>query len=382
MGDLTIEKVEGIPVSADLPAPVKMGLGYALKREAVVVKITTSSGLVGYGEAHHCRAPEAVATIVNTVVNDYIKGFDAMEGIRVWNHVYRNHVMTHGTGAAGVCALSGFDMAVWDLRAKAAGWPLYKLLGGQSKSIPAYAGGVSLGYGEPSALVDHVAGFVAAGYTAVKIRIGEGVAPDRARVEAARRAFPDLTLLADANSRYTLDDFRAVLPTLEAAGVSWIEEPFPADRRHDYARAASFTHIPIAAGENHYLRYDFGRLAEEGAVTVFQPDASKVGGVMELVRVAAIASAANLTVSPHTSVTGLNMAATVHLLASLDNAGWFEADTATGNGLRTELCSTSFEVGSDGGVRPLDGVGLGVEIDEDYLRKHPPTPGPAFVRNL
>ncbi len=383
MNDFTIVSVEGIPVSADLPAPVRMGLGYALKREAVVVKVTTAGGLVGWGEAHHSRAPEAIATIVNTAVRDLSVGSDAREAVRIWNHVYRNHLMTHGTGSAGVCALSGLDMALWDIRAKAVGWPLHRLLGGwATKPIPAYAGGVSLGYGPAAQLVSDVAELVESGYTAVKVRIGEGVAGDLERVRAVRDAFPAITIFTDANSRYTVADVAAIAPALDELGVSWLEEPFGPDGRNAYAQAHPLSRVPFAAGENHYTRYEFAQLVEEGAVTILQPDVSKCGGVMELIRIASIASAANLQVNPHTSVTGLNMAATIHLLTALDNGTWFEADAAKGNGLRTELCSTSFEVDSKGLVAPLDAPGIGVEIDEDYLRANPLTPGPAFVRSL
>lgn len=383
MDDFTITSVEAFPVSVALPAPVRMGLGYALKREAVVVKVTTAGGLIGYGEAHHSRAPEAVATIVNTVVRDLSVGSDAREAVRIWNHVYRNHIMTHGTGSAAVCALSGLDMALWDIRAKAVDWPLYRLLGGQAKKpIPAYAGGVSLGYGAPADLVADVGELVASGFTAVKVRIGESPTADLARVRAVREAFPAIGIFTDANARYVLSDVARVAPVLEELGVGWLEEPFGPDGRHAYAQAHRLTRVPLAAGENHFTRYEFAQLIEEGAVTVLQPDVSKCGGVMELIRIAGIASAANIQISPHTSVTGINMAATVHLLTSIDNGGWFEADAAKGNGLRTELCSASFTVGPDGNVTPLEAPGIGVEVDEEYLRAHPPTPGPAFVRSL
>ena len=380
MSDFTITSVEGIACSVPLAAPVMMGLGLAMKREAIVIKVTTEGGLVGWGEAHHGRAPRAVEALVNSTMRDLVVGQDAAETTAVWERVFRNQLATHGTGAAAACALSGLDTALWDIRAKAAGWPLYRLLGGQKKDIPAYAGGVALGYKEPSALVEDVLEVISRGYTAVKLRIGQDVASDLARVRAVREAVgPDFVLLTDANAQYTLEDVMAVTPVFEELGIGWLEEPFAPQDRRLYREAARATSIPLAAGENHYTRYDFAQVIEDGAVRVLQPDASKVGGVTEIMRVAALASVAGLPICPHTAITGINMAATVHLIASMPNARYFEADIAKGNDLRNKLCSSPFEVDAAGNVTPLDAPGIGVEVDEDFLRGHPLTEGPAFI---
>lgn len=379
MKDLDIVEVVGIPCSVPLAAPVPMGLGVAVKREAVIVKVVTAGGLVGYGEAHHTRAPAAIAALINTTIRDLVLGMDASEVSRIWQHVFTNQLMSHGAGSAAVCALSGLDTALWDLRGKAAGLPLFALLGGSSQPIPAYAGGVALGYQAPETLVDEVGACVATGFRAVKLRIGQDTRLDLARVRAVREAFPDLTIFTDANTRYTLDDVAAVLPGLEEARVGWLEEPFSPHNVEAYRTASRWTRIPLAAGENHYLGYDFRDLAVQDAVRIIQPDAAKCGGVTEIMRISGLASAFNLTINPHTSVTGLNMAATVHVIASMPAARYFEADLAKGNSLRDVLCSTPYEVDGDGHVRPLDRPGLGVDVDEEFLYAHPLTPGSAFI---
>jgi D-galactarolactone cycloisomerase len=376
---IEITDVEAIAVSVPLTASVNMGLGQAVKRESVVVKVTTAEGVTGYGEAHHIRAPAAMAALINTTIRDLVLGMDAQETTAVWDQVFRNQLASHGAGAAAACALSGLDMALWDIRGKAAGLPLYRLLGGSPRPIPAYAGGVALGYQPPAKLVEEVGVCVDAGFRAVKLRIGEGAAADTARIRAVREAYPDLEIFTDANTRYTLGDVRRILPALRELGVGWLEEPFAPQNEDGYARVAQWTDIPLAAGENHYLRYDFARLIKAGAVSVLQPDASKCGGITEIMRIGALASVGELTVNPHTSVTGLNMAATIHVIASLPGAKFFEADVARGNLLRDVLCSTPYEIGSDGTVSPLEGTGLGIEVDEDFLRAHPLTPGAAFV---
>ncbi|MBT5108858.1 MAG: mandelate racemase/muconate lactonizing enzyme family protein, partial [Rhodospirillaceae bacterium] len=136
---------------------------------------------------------------------------------------------------------------------------------------------------------------------------------------------------------------------------------------------------PLAAGENHYTRYEFHRMIEDGCMTVVQPDLSKTGGVTEALRIAALASAWKLTINPHTSLTGLNVAAGIHLLCSIDNPGYFEADISRHNPFRDDLCDWRAEVDSDGFVHPPEKPGLGVEFDEDQLRAFPLIDGPGYV---
>ena len=114
-------------------------------------------------------------------------------------------------------------------------------------------------------------------------------------------------------------------------------------------------------------------------ITILQPDLSTTGGLTEGLRVAALASAWKLSIHPHTSMTGLNMAATIHFLAAIDNGGYFEADVSTGNLFRDRLTSTPYTLDANGCVGPLEKPGLGVEVDEDFLRKHPVIDGPSYV---
>jgi L-alanine-DL-glutamate epimerase-like enolase superfamily enzyme len=277
-------------------------------------------------------------------------------------------------------AMSGIDQALWDIRGKAAGWPLYRLLGGSSRPVPAYAGGVSLGYQAPQSLVEEARPHVEMGYKAVKLRLGDSPARDIERVEKVRQAFGDeLEILTDANAAYRLSDARRVMPALEANRVGWLEEPFPAHDYRSYREAKGFSRTPLAAGENHYTRFEFDRVIEDGAITILQPDLSKTGGITEALRVAAMASAHKLPIHPHTSMTGLNMAASIHFLASIDNGGYFEADISTANLFRDELTSRPYEIGRDGCVWPLERPGIGVEVNEEFLRAHPVIEGSSYV---
>jgi L-alanine-DL-glutamate epimerase-like enolase superfamily enzyme len=257
---------------------------------------------------------------------------------------------------------------------------LYKLLGGRSKRVPAYAGGVSLGYQDPRALAAEAQAHVAAGYKAVKLRVGDSPARDLARVAAAREALgEDIAILADANTGCSVADVRRIMPGFEEHGVGWLEEPFPPHDYASYAQAAAFGSVPLAAGENHYTRFEFHRIIEDGVITVLQPDLSKSGGITECLRIAHLASTWKLPINPHTSMTGLNMAATIHFLCAIDNGGYFEGDVSKGNRFRDELTSTPYSVGADGCVAPPEAPGIGLEVDEKFLAAFPVIEGPSYV---
>ena len=377
--DLKITDVTAFPASFPVKKPVTLGIGRAVKRDAVIVRVTTAGGIVGWGEAHHGRCPGAIAKLIDTTMRQLVVGMDASDVVGIWSRIYRMQLASHGMGTAAALAMSGIDLALWDIRGKAVGWPVYKLLGGKSREIPAYAGGISLGYQEPAQLADEIRGLLARGYKAVKLRVGDTVANDIMRVVAVRKAFPDLVLLADANTAYTVEDVRGVMPALEANRVRWLEEPFAPHDHRSYREAARLGRVPLAAGENHYTRYEFTRVIEDGAITILQPDLSKTGGITEALRIAAMASGWKLQINPHTLLTGINMAASIHLLASIDNGGYFEADVAAENPFRDELCIPALTVSANGTVKPHEAPGLGVEVNEKFLQAYPLIDGPAYV---
>ena len=380
--DLRIADVKAYPTSFPVPAEnrVALGIGTAIKRDAVVVKVTTAGGLVGWGESHHGRAHTAVAKLIETTLRQLVLGMDASDVVGVWAKIYKMQLGSHGMGAGTCLAMSGIDLALWDIRGQAAGMPLCRLLGGTRKPIPAYAGGVSLGYQEPAKLVDEARKSVEAGYKAVKLRVGDTPQRDLERIRAVRKAFgDDLVILTDANTGYSVADARAAMPGMDELRVGWLEEPFPAHDYRSYRMAAGFGRTPLAAGENHFTRFEFNRVLEDGSISILQPDLSKTGGITEALRIAAMASAHKLPIHPHSSMTGLNHAASIHFLAAIDNGGYFEGDVSRANKFRDELCSKPYEVDRDGNVWPLEKPGLGLEINEEFLLKHPAIEGPGYV---
>jgi D-galactarolactone cycloisomerase len=378
-----IADIRAVPISFPVPAnqSVRLGIGRSVKRDAVLVRVESDDGHIGWGEAHHGRCPGAIARLVDTTLRELVLGLEAFDVNGVWARVYKMQLASHGMGAAAALALSGLDLALWDLRCQATGWPLVTMLGGTAKPVKAYAGGIALGWQEPASLAEEAHRHIASGYRALKLRVGDTAAKDIARVRAVRDAVGDgIELMVDANTSYTVDDVRRVMPAFEECGVAWLEEPFPPQDRNAYKRAAALGHVPLAAGENHFTRYEFDLMLEDGHVGVVQPDLSKTGGITEAMRIAAMASARKMTVNPHTSATAINMSTSIHYLSAVDNPGYFEGDVTTLNPFRDLLGDRlPYTLDANGCVSPLDGVGIGLKIDTAFIAEHPLIEGPCYV---
>ena len=376
---MKITEVTGIPLSFKLENAPRRGSGQPVKKDMVIVRVKTEDGIVGYGEAHHALAPTVVADIVNYNLAPIVVGQDAMAVEEIWQKIYVKQGQTHGPGWSFFKALSGVDIALWDARGKALKQPVYSLLGGVRKKIRAYAGGVCLGYQPPSQLLEEAQKFVSAGWTALKLRLGDSVERDIEQVKYIRKHLPaSVDIMVDVNTRYTYLDAQRVIPTLEECGIFWLEEPFTPDNLADYARINASTRIPLAGGENHFTRYQARELLERSAVDIVQPDPCKSGGITECKRIADLASAFRRSFAPHTGMSGIDGAACLHLLCSTSNALVYESDCAAFNPFRDELVHGG-PVLADGFVEPNEKPGLGVEIDESLFSRLPGIPGPCYI---
>lgn len=357
-----------------------MGIGSTTKRDAIIVRVETDEGITGYGEAHPGRSPGAIVSLIHNTLAPLVVGMSATDCIGVWQRVQRMQLSSHGVGSGAALALSGIDMALWDIRGKATNMPLYELLGGSKRKIKAYAGGIALGYQPAASLADEAREYVARGYQAIKLRIGDTVNQDIERLLHVRKALGnEIDILTDANTAYQMADVRRVMPVLEDIHAGWLEEPFACNDFASYRDAAAISaRVPIAAGENHYTRFEFAQMLEAGAVKIWQPDLSKCGGITEGLRIAAIGSAYRIPINAHSSATGINHAATVHFLAAIDNPGYFEACVSKFNPFR-DMFGPSFHIDSDGTVQPLDRPGIGLDIDESLFDAYPLIDGPGYV---
>ena len=378
---MKVTAVDAIALSVDLrDRAVTLGVGTAVKKDTVIVRVRTEDGIVGYGEAHHALAPTVVADLVNTNLAPLVVGGDALEVEHIWERMYFAQGRTHGPGWAIWKAISGIDQALWDVRGKALGLPVWKLLGGKKRKLRAYAGGISLGYQPPESLAEEAQRYVEQGFTALKLRLGDTVENDLARVRHVRKTLGDgVDIMTDVNTKYSYQQMLKLAPGLEECGVYWIEEPFPPDALRDYSLLAQRTGIPLAAGENHFLRYQARQLLEAEAAQILQPDPSKAGGITETKKIADLAAAYRRSFAPHTSMSGINMSVCLTLLTVCSNALVYEADLSAFNPFRDDLVSPIPKIDPDGYVEAFDGPGLGVDVDESLFDRFPGIPGPCYV---
>lgn len=274
-------------------------------RDVLLVEIHTDTGisglgfLTGLGVAHGSEMP-VIEHIINASLTPMLLGEDPRNFNRLWEAMYRGTTRFGRKGAA-VRAISGVDIALWDLIGKAANMPVYKLLGGYRDRVKIYASG---GFYTPrnaiSELVDEMTGYVRRGFQAVKMKVGRDVRTDIKRVAAVREALgEDIDLLVDANEAWDVATAMAFIKGVEHCNVYWLEEPVAPDDINGFAQLTALGTVPVAAGENEYTRYGFRDLIQNRAVHVVQPDVTRVGGISEWMKVAHMAAAWNMPCVTH-----------------------------------------------------------------------------------
>jgi D-galactarolactone cycloisomerase len=369
-----IESVTASPLHTDIPVDLRVesGAGLKLARQMVLVRITTDTGLVGYGSPSGPYDLEVLRRIIEDVIGPLLVGAELSEHTRLWHQVYKGEVTRNlGTRGVGVAALSGIDMALWDLRGKAAGVPLYELLGGlyHADGVRTYASSIYWAL-TPEQAAQEARDWIDRGFTAVKLKVGREPRRDVERVVAIRSAIgPDNDLLVDGNQALSRSDALAMLPALEDAGVYWFEEPLDIDdvEGHALLREAARS-VRIATGENHYTASAFLPFVLADAIDVLQADVSRAGGITEVQTIQALAKAHHLQWNPHTFNDILTVVSNLHLVAASPHPAMFEWDI-TYNELMTHLTGEPIGV-VDGLLRPPTGPGLGVTIDEDFVAAH------------
>jgi len=283
--------------------------------EFIVSTVTTDAGFTGTGFAYTLGiGGTAVRELVDTYLTPFILGHDPMEVERIWTRCWWE---VHALGSAGMTrfALAAIDIALWDILAKHAGVPLYRLLGGSRDRIAAYGSGINMHLdGEP--LLDQMRGFLARGYRAVKMKVGrDDPEEDVQRVASVRRVIgPSVRLMLDANQKWTAAEAIRRVTLLRPFDPFWLEEPLLADDRAGHVHVRQATGVPIAVGETLYTRYEFADYMRAGAVDVVQADIPRVGGFTEWMKIARLAESFNLPVAPH-----FMMELSVHALCAVPN---------------------------------------------------------------
>ncbi|WP_227870002.1 mandelate racemase/muconate lactonizing enzyme family protein [Streptomyces otsuchiensis] len=294
-----------LPVVTGLRAGVRTAAlsrpwGEAVPANHVIVcEVTLSDGSVGTGFSWTPQiGARSVLALLNTDVRDAVTGLPAHPGT-VWDAAWR-HLHEAGSGGITTLALAAVDIALWDLRSRAAGLTLADELGRRRESVPVYGSGVNLHY-PLEELTAQARRWADRGLKAVKIKVGSpDIAVDVERVTAVREIIgPDAVLMVDANQRWDLPRAKRALTALEHLGLHWIEEPLPADDVQAHVRLRGDTSVPVAVGENVRTVYGFRDLLVAGACDVVQPNVTRVGGITPFLRIAELARTFSVPLHPH-----------------------------------------------------------------------------------
>jgi L-alanine-DL-glutamate epimerase-like enolase superfamily enzyme len=359
-------------------------IGTWTKANAAIVVIETDEGITGYSEAK--GSPVVMKSIIEEELKPLLIGEDPsrvtylwekmFNGTRLGLSLYYGRSQPRSTTALGevMCAISGIDVALWDVFGKAMNVPAYRLMGGAVRDrIKAYASG---GHGRVGEIGPQLAGYVSRGFKAVKMRVGgmdypDMIAGSRARVKEARETLgPGIQIMLDAHGSTGVTDAIELGHALEEYRIAWYEEPVIYHNLRGMAEVRRSIRIPVATGENTYTRYGFRDLADARAADVWQPDIAIAGGLTEIVRIAALAAANDIQLAPHAWGSALLWAASLQLAAAVPNYYILEFPQAY-SPLLTDLIDVSVKVEEDGCVPIPSGPGLGVQIDPEAEKRFP-----------
>jgi D-galactarolactone cycloisomerase len=346
---------------------------YSTKFETVVVKVTTDTGIIGWGEAHTPVAPEVAKAIVDNLLTPVLYGRDPLDIQPLWDLMYSTMRMRGHTSGFMLEAISGVDIALWDIAGKYLKVPVAKLMGGiirdrikvYASSLPrAHANAGEAGW---QGLVDRAQGLVSEGYRAIKVKLGLDYDLDQYAMQFLRKAIGDEILLpVDVNGGYDLALAKKCGHMFERVGAFWLEEPLPPENIRDYTRLAEALTIKVVAGECLDNRWVFNDYFMAGAVDAINPDVSRAGGISESKRISDLADVYGIPYSPHVSIgTPIYMAASLQWSAAGPN--FLMCEWPLDQGDEMKIMEGSFEF-KDGYISLPNKPGLGIEVNEEELR--------------
>ncbi len=363
-------------LSAKLSQPFAYSRAWYDTRVAGLVEIETDDGLVGWGE---CYGPAWMTTAVVNAMAPGLIGQDPLHTDRLWLETYAR-LRDHGQKGVTIEALSGIDIALWDIKGKHFGVPACQLMGGaQRTEVQAYATGLyRRKFGNPTDyLAEEAAGYVAEGFKAVKLKVGFGVEEDLAATRAVREAIgPDISLMVDANHAYDAVAATRLARQIEPCDIRWFEEPVPPEDIPGHLALKAATSIPLAGGECEFTRFGFRELLVSRALDILQPDTCAAGGLSECKKIADMATAFGVRYNPHVWGTGVALAASLQLLGALGPQtppslapleAMLEFDR-TEHPIRQAILTTPIKP-VDGIVQIPQGPGLGIEIDRNAFKR-------------
>lgn len=360
--DVKIDRIDTDLYRIPLPTPVQAAShGVMREFDMVAVRIGTTSGATGVGyTVLNAGHGVAVAAIVTNAFEGLLRGEDSRRIEWLWQRLWRGH---HYSGRGGLVsfALAAVDTALWDLRGRALGEPLWRLLGGHRPEVRAYAGNIDLNF-PMEQLLDGVRRSLAAGFRSVKMRLGRPLLrEDVERVATVRKLIgPDIELMADANEAWRRDEAMRAFHALKDFGLVWIEEPIRPDDFEGYAHLRAHGGVPIAAGENLHTVAEFTALISAGGVDFPEPDFTTCGGITPWMKIARLAEAHGLPVTSHGAHD-----VHVHLLAAVPNGAYLEVH---GFGL-DRFIAQPLDLRDGMAIAP-DRPGHGIEFDRAGLETY------------
>jgi L-alanine-DL-glutamate epimerase-like enolase superfamily enzyme len=389
---MRISDIRTIAVEVNLEQTVFDANYTMATKPALLVEVHTDEGLVGIGEAAHFGGPMAsTAQVIEHELKPYLIGENPNDIERLWERMHRR-AYKHARGGIVIAAISGIDIALWDLRGKMANMPVWRLLGGYRKRVPAYATGgfYAEDKGVPE-LVAEMKSYVDAGFRAVKMKVGRNsdvelsalrasnergvaevsLATDIERVAAVREAIgPDVRLAVDANGAWDVATAVKMGRAMEPFDIYWYEEPVWPDDVDGSREVAQKTSIAIAGYETcSYGIVDFARYISARAVHFVQPDVAWAGGLTESLKIAHLAQAANLPIAPHIHGSAVAVAAGLHLLGAVRNGSMAET-VFPAHELMTNLVRDPLTLDSASGEIELsERPGLGIELDPETVER-------------
>ena len=368
-------------------------LGYSQQyykhRTAHLVEIETDEGITGWGE---CFGPGNIALankyIVEKVIQPLIIGEDPINKEYIWHKVY-NLLRDSGQKGMPIQALSGIDIALWDILAKKAKLPLYQLLGGKTNNkIPVYGYGMMLQKKSVEELCElfktEANQIKEKNFKAMKMKVGLGPKEDLKLVSAVREAIgDDFKLMVDANHAYNKNDALYVGRGLDEMEIYWFEEPVAPEDYDGYKELKEKLKTNIAGGEAEFTKYGWNQLIKKNCIDIAQPEVCGLGGITEYLKVSALAQSNFIPIVNHVWGSALSVAVNLHLLTSLPDmpGGLFptksmlEFDTTEKNIFITDLTEEKFSIldqvkDKDGFASPLENIGIGINPKKEFIKEY------------
>jgi len=360
---------------------------------ATLVRIDTDEGIVGYGEANPDAGAGSIVGLINDLKAELI-GEDPRNVDYCWDKLRRNHVFSGAQSGIFLIALSGIEIALWDIAAKAAGQPLYRMFGGKYRDkVRLYAdcGDGDDASGSPAGCAARAKRMVAEGFTALKFDIDNLKHPAKfdemnptanaaeirtmvERVAAVRDAVgPDIDLCIDLHARYDVPSACRIAWELEPFNLLWLEEPVPAENVDALRQVRNRSRTPICIGENLYMRWGFREALQQQVADVLMPDVPKCGGLSESRKIAQLAETYYIPFAPHLVSSPLGTMATAHVCASVPNflvLEWHALEEREVWDSYVKLPNGARSIVENGHIRIPEIPGIGVELDMDNVRKH------------